>query len=115
MASPGTITVARTDPRDIGFREVFVALDGQSIAILRHGETVTRNVEPGRHRIRAHNTLIWKTIEFDLQPGEDARFNAVNRAGWGTYSVLALIGPGRSISRWRGPAECNLATETPRH
>ena len=27
MAIPGTITVARTDPRDIGLREVFVALD----------------------------------------------------------------------------------------
>jgi hypothetical protein len=94
MASLGTVTVARTSPADIGHREVFVALDGQSIGILRHGDTVTKDVEPGRHRVRAHNTLIWKTIEFDLQPGEHVRFDAINKAGWGTYSVLAWIGAG---------------------
>lgn len=94
MSAPGSITVARTDSSDIGYREVFIALDGESIAILRNGETVTRDVQPGPHRLRAHNTLIWKTIEFDLQPGEHARFTAVNKAGWGTYSVLAWIGAG---------------------
>jgi len=94
MSTPGTITVTRTDPRDIGHREVFVALDGESIAILRHGDTVTRDVEPGCHRLRAHNTLIWKTIEFDVKAGEDTRFIAINKAGWGTYSVLAWIGAG---------------------
>jgi hypothetical protein len=91
---PGTITVTRTDPGDIGYREVFVALDGQSIGILRHGDTLTQHVEPGHRRIRAHNTLIWKTIEFDLQPGGHVRFTAINKAGWGTYSVLAWIGAG---------------------
>ena len=94
MSAPGTITVTRTDARDIGYREVFVALDGESIAILRNGDSVTRDVTPGRHRLRAHNTLIWKTIEFDLQPGEHARFITINKAGWGTYSVLAWIGAG---------------------
>jgi hypothetical protein len=88
------VTVERTASNDIGHREVFVALDGESIGILRHGEAVSRHVAPGRHRIRAHNTLIWKTIEFDLQPGEHVRFRAINRAGWGTYSVLAWIGAG---------------------
>jgi hypothetical protein len=94
MSIRASITIARTDRGDIGHREVFVALDGESIAILRHGDTVVRDVEPGHHRLRAHNTLIWKTIEFDLQPGEHARFTAINKAGWGTYSVLAWIGAG---------------------
>jgi antitoxin (DNA-binding transcriptional repressor) of toxin-antitoxin stability system len=93
-AAAATITVRRTARHDIGHREVFVALDGETIAILRHGETVVRQVPPGRHRLRAHNTLFWKTLEIELQPGEDARFVAVNRAGWGTYSVLAWIGAG---------------------
>jgi hypothetical protein len=63
---PGTLTVARVAATDIGHREVFVALDGRSLAILRHGETVTKEVEPA----------------------------AINKAGWGTYSVLAWIGAG---------------------
>jgi len=32
-------------------------------------------------------------FEFELQ-GEQARFVAINRAGWGTYSVLGWIGAG---------------------
>ena len=94
MPGSSTITIARTASTDIGHREVFVALDGRSLAILRHGETVTKEVEPGHHRIRAHNTLIWKTIEFNVEPGEHVRFAAINKAGWGTYSVLAWIGAG---------------------
>ena len=93
-AALATITVSRTAADDIGHREVFVALDGDTIAILRHGETVTRQVAPGPHRLRAHNTLFWKTLELDLHPAEHARFTAVNRAGWGTYSVLGWIGAG---------------------
>jgi hypothetical protein len=93
-AAHATITVSRTAASDIGHREVFVALDGETIAILRHGDTVTREVPPGPHRLRAHNTLFWKTVELDLQSGEHARFISVNRAGWGTYSVLAWIGAG---------------------
>jgi hypothetical protein len=88
------ITVARTDTSDIGHREIFIAVDGKTIGILKHGETVTHELPAGPHRIRAHNTLFWKNIEIDLRPGERARFRAVNRPGWGTYSVLAWIGAG---------------------
>jgi hypothetical protein len=90
----GTITIARNASTDVGHREIFVALDGQSIGILRHGDSITKQIDAGHHRLRAHNTLIWKTLEFELQPGEHARFTAINKAGWGTYSVLAWIGAG---------------------
>jgi hypothetical protein len=88
------VTVARQSKDDMGQREIFAALDGKELAILRHGETVTTDVAPGAHRLRAHNTLFWKTLEFDLQPGEHARFTVVNRAGWGTYSLMGWIGAG---------------------
>ena len=71
-----------------------VSLDGQSLATLLYGEEVSREVPPGQHRLRAHNTLFWKTIDLDLAPGEHARFRAVNRAGVGTYSLLGLLGVG---------------------
>lgn len=86
------ITVSRQSPEDIGFREVFVSIDGTELAILRHGESVTTEVTPGAHRLRAHNTLFRKTHELVLKPGEHARFIAINRAGWGTFGMLFIIG-----------------------
>jgi hypothetical protein len=88
------VSVSRTEKNDIGHREIFVSLDGERIAILKHGDAVTRDVAPGHHTLKAHNTLFFKTLEFDLQPGEEARFIVINRAGWGTYSVLGWIGAG---------------------
>ena len=86
------ITVRRTSPEDAGFREVFVSLDGEQIAILRHGESITLEVAPGPHRLKAHNTLFWKTYDLVLKPGEHARFAAINRSGWGTFSLLFFLG-----------------------
>jgi hypothetical protein len=89
-----TITVSRTSPEDIGLREIFVSLDGESIAILESGQSVTRAVSPGPHEVRVHNTLFRKRVALDLTAGEEARLLTVNRAGRLTYSVLALLGAG---------------------
>ena len=89
-----TLTFSRTAPNDIGQREVFISLDGRELAIMKFGETVTRAVPPGRHLIRIHNTLFWKKIELDLQPGEQASFQIVNRSGWGTYALASVLGAG---------------------
>jgi hypothetical protein len=89
-----SITVSRQSPADIGQREVFIAVDDREFAIMRHGESVTREIEPGEHVIRAHNTLIWKKLVVRLQPGEHLRFRAVNRAGWGTYAIASVLGAG---------------------
>ena len=86
-----TITVRRQSPNDVGYREIFVSLDGESLGVLRHGDAITRETTPGSHRLRAHNTLFWKTLDVTLVTGEHARFIAINRAGWGTYSFLAFI------------------------
>jgi hypothetical protein len=86
------ITVSRTSPEDVGFREIFVSLDGDPVGMLRHGESLTVEVPSGPHRLRAHNTLFWKTHQLILSPGEHARFRAVNRAGWGTFGMLFIIG-----------------------
>jgi hypothetical protein len=92
--APARITVTRKDPADVKDRQVVVSLDGQSLGTLMYGEDVSREVPPGSHRLRAHNTLFWKTLDLDLAPGEHARFRAVNRAGVGTYSLLGLLGVG---------------------
>jgi hypothetical protein len=93
-AAPARITITRKDPADVKDRQVVVSLDGQPLGTLMYGEDVSREVPPGPHRLRAHNTLFWKTLDLDLAPGEHARFRAVNRAGVGTYSLLGLLGVG---------------------
>ena len=86
------ITVNRTSTTDVGFREVFLLVDDVEVAMLRHGESITHELPAGPHRVRAHNTLFWKTHDIVLQPGEHARFTAANRAGWGTFGLLMLLG-----------------------
>ena len=86
-----TITVRRQSKEDVGYREISVSLDGESLGILQHGDVITRETTPGPHRLRAHNTLFWKTLEFTLAVDEHASFIAINRAGFGTYSVLAFF------------------------
>jgi len=91
---PARISVARKDPVDVGDRQIVVSLDGEPLATLLYGEEATREVPAGPHRLRAHNTLFWKTVDLDLAPGEHARFRAINRAGVGTLSLLGLLGVG---------------------
>jgi hypothetical protein len=86
-----TITVRRKSKEDVGYRDVYIALDGEQIAILHAGDEVSREVKPGPHRLKAHNTLFRKTADVTLAPGEHAIFNVINRAGFGTYSVLAFF------------------------
>jgi hypothetical protein len=86
-----TITIRRTAKTDIGYREIFFKLDDQDIGFLRHGEELTRDLPPGKHRLKADNTLFRKTIDFDVAVGDHANFTAINRAGFGTYSVFAFF------------------------
>lgn len=93
LGEPARITVARTLPSDIGIRDVYIYLDGQMIATLKHKQSVTREVPPGQHTLRAHNTLVGKTIAFDLRPGDHLRFTTSNRAGCAT-SLIFILGAG---------------------
>ena len=65
-----TLVVARTHPADVQQRQVYVSLDGTSIATLLYGQSVERAIEPGEHVLRLNNTLVWKTVRFDARPGE---------------------------------------------
>ena len=88
------MTVIRKDPKDVGDRQIVVSMDGEPVGTLLFGHEVSRDVEPGEHRLRAHNTLFWKTLDVSLAAGEHAVFTVVNRAGMGTFSLLGLLGVG---------------------
>ena len=93
-ATTATITLTRRSQTDVKQRHIFVSLDGVQVAVLEYGDAITRDVPAGSHVLRAHNTLVWKTLPCDLAPGEHARFTVVNRPGFGTWAMLSLLGTG---------------------
>jgi len=88
------VTVTRTSESDVKTRQLIVWVDGQRTATLLWGDSVTTELLPGKHTIRVSNTLVWKTVEFELKPGEQVFFEAVNRTGPGTYVMLLIFGAG---------------------
>lgn len=91
-AEPARITICRQSPQDAGYREIFVSIDGEQVAMLEYGGTYTAEIKPGPHRLRAHNTLFWKTRQIVLRPGEHARFTAINRTGNISFGLLFMLG-----------------------
>ena len=89
---PARITVTRRSPDDVGFREIYVLVDGVQIAELPFGASVTQEVDAGLRRIRAHNTLFRKTHEILVAPGDHVHLIAANRSGWGTIGLLGVLG-----------------------
>ena len=86
-----TLTVRRDDAADIGYREIYLSLDGEELGVLFFGQTLTREIEPGRHVLKAHNTLVRKSVDFTVRVGDHVRFLALNRPSWGAHSTLALV------------------------
>jgi len=86
------VTISRTHPRDVGVRQVFVQLDDGSRTALRFGQSLTRIVEPGTHCLRAHNTLVRKTVTFTVESGEHLEFILINYCGPIWQGIAALLG-----------------------
>lgn len=91
---PASVTVTRTSESDFKSRQLIVWVDGQRVATLLWGDSITTELQPGRHRVRVSNTLVWKTMEFELQPGEQLFLEAINRTGPGTFVMLVVFGVG---------------------
>jgi hypothetical protein len=90
--TPARLTIRRAHSDDARERQVVVSLDGSKIATLMFGDEVSREIEPGRHRLRMHNTLVWKTIDFDAPAGGAVGFTVINRPGRGTFGLLSILG-----------------------
>ena len=94
MSAKATITVSRKSAKDVRVRQIYISVDGRTIAELLFGESITVEVDAGPHRLRANNTLVWKNVHCDLQAGEHAHFTVINRPGFGTFAMLSLLGGG---------------------
>jgi len=86
------VTLRRDHPRDVGDRHVIARLDGGPAVRLRFGDSVTAEIEPGRHHLRIHNTLFWRNIDFAIEPGEHLEFLAINSDRWWTAGVAGVLG-----------------------
>jgi hypothetical protein len=91
-AAPALVTVSRNDDRDVRHRQIYARIDDAPTHTLLFGEAFTMDLPPGEHRLRANNTLFWKTMAFSVEPGERVEFVLINRAPRGTLGFLALFG-----------------------
>jgi len=79
------LTISRNTGSDFQDRQVYLFVDDEPWGKVKYGRPMTREIEPGHHRIRAFNTLFSHTIEIDAVPGEHVRLqcsNAMPTAGW---------------------------------
>lgn len=90
---PARLTVWHSHEDDFGGRSIHLLLDGEKIATLPTGQSITRELEPGQHHLRADNTFVKKTIEFDIQPGEHLQYRMWNRTGFGSW-MIGVFGSG---------------------
>jgi hypothetical protein len=89
-----TITVTRNSTNDNQQRQVIVKMDDKPFATLLYGRTATKPVACGKHSMKVDNTWSWKTVKFELKPGEHAKFQLINRSGRFTWFMVALLGAG---------------------
>ena len=88
------LTIHRTSDQDVKERQVIFSLDGNRITELLYGQTFTCEIPPGVHRLRAYNTLVWKTVEFLAPAGTHVHFTCINYAPRGMIYVLGIFGVG---------------------
>jgi hypothetical protein len=90
--SPATLEIGRDTADDVQDRWVRVYIDDHPAEILRYGETLRREVRPGKHRIKAHNTLSKDAIDVEVAPGQTLRIRCHNHFARGGILMMLTIG-----------------------
>lgn len=91
---PATITVNRNSPDDAQQREINIYLDGEPIAELLFGQTISQEIAPGTHTILVDNTWNKQTSEFTVAENEKISFLALNTSGRFAQFLLGIFGAG---------------------
>lgn len=89
---PAMLTVRRTARDDVQDRQVYLSLDGQDWTTLYYGKEASIEIAPGRHTLKANNTLVRRSVEFEVRAGEHVRFQCVNAAHWTSMLFMAFLG-----------------------
>src|SRR5215475_9964192 len=91
---PATLTVNRNSPSDAQQREINIYLDGDPIAELLYGQTISKEIAPGPHKLLVDNTWNKQTSEFTATENETVSFVAQNTASHFSQFLLGILGAG---------------------
>ena len=93
MSEPASLVITRDHPQDIQDRPVYLWIDAEKWdRVLKYGTTFTCELAPGRHTIKANNTLFSHTVEFDAAPGETVRYRCENGLTGGGAMMILMMG-----------------------
>ncbi len=84
------LTVTRNAASDFQDRQVYLYVDGELWGKVKYNRPVTREIPPGRHTVRAFNTLFSHTIEIDATAGEHVRLKCSNSLGRGGWIMMVI-------------------------
>src|SRR5260221_5133621 len=70
LRMPASLTVDRNAPDDAQQRQIIVSLDGEPIAELMFGDSITREIPAGAHTLVVDNTWKRKAAEFTATENE---------------------------------------------
>ncbi len=86
------VSIQRDHPHDIQDRVVRLTLDGEPWDSLGYNRVLTRDIAPGPHVVKAHNTLFGATFTFEAEPGEEVRLRCVNGMTGGARLMVLMLG-----------------------
>lgn len=85
------LTVSRNTSSDFQDRQVFLYVDGELWGKVKYGRPVTREIPPGRHKVRAFNTLFSHTLDIDAVAGEHVKLRCTNGLAKGGLLTFILL------------------------
>src|SRR6476660_252372 len=91
---PATISIDRNSPEDAQQREIIVKLDGEQIAELTYGLSITKEISAGPHTLVVDNTWNKKSVQFTAADGDSIRFLAKNKSSRFSEFLLMIFGAG---------------------
>lgn len=72
---------------------MYLWIDGEKWdGVLRYGKVFQRELPPGRHTVKAGNTLFSTTEEFEATAGQTVRFRCENGLTGGGAVMILMMG-----------------------
>jgi hypothetical protein len=91
---PASLTVDRNAPDDAQQRQIVVSLDGEPIAELMFGESISRDISAGAHTLLVDNTWKKKSLAFTATENEKISFVTKSRSSRFSEFLLMFFGAG---------------------